>query len=358
MLNERRSGLAESLWRAGFGAWLFVHFTREVWPAEGVLRPLGTLGMLAALCLALGWRDRLAAATLAVLWCLRPLPGDPWRIDWIVPALCLLQVCVPLAPYGALAVRGRTDPGGNWSLPGWIARWRFAALCACWVFVLFPGNGFLVDAQHAPTVEDFPAALLFAAVAGGGLSLLLRERLRGLVWLGFLVAAVCLQFETGKEGARVYLWLALAAAFQPGWIAPLFATDRDWIFYDGTCALCHGFVRFVLAEDASGRSFRFAPLQGESLRALIPEAERAGLPDSIVVRTADGRTLLRSSAALHVLARLGGLWRVVAAFARLVPRPLRDLAYTLVASVRKCIFGSESNACPMLPRHLRARFGN
>ena len=33
MLSERRSGLAESLWRAGVGVWLGVHFALSVWPA-------------------------------------------------------------------------------------------------------------------------------------------------------------------------------------------------------------------------------------------------------------------------------------------------------------------------------------
>ena len=32
------------------------------------------------------------------------------------------------------------------------------------------------------------------------------------------------------------------------------------LFYDGTCALCHGAVRFVLARDRDGSAFRFAPL--------------------------------------------------------------------------------------------------
>lgn len=356
MLNTRRSGLTESLWRAGFGAWLFVHFAREVWPAEGVLRPLGTIGMLAALGLALGWRDRLAAATLVLLWFLRPLPLDPWRIDWVVPLLCLLQACVPAAPYGSLSVRGRADPGGNWSLPGWIARMRFAALFACWAFVLFPRNGFLADARHVPTVEDFPQLLFWSGIAGGLLSLWFSERARAVAWLAFLVAAIGLQFEPGKEVTRAYIWLALAASFQPVWIAPRRAAGRDLLLYDGTCALCHGFVRFVLAEDPSGTAFHFAPLQGEAVRREIPESERAGLPDSVVVRTADGRTLVRSAAVLHVLARLGGTWRILGAVLFLVPWPLRDLAYSLVASIRKRVFGTESSACPMVPRHLRARF--
>jgi len=31
----------------------------------------------------------------------------------------------------------------------------------------------------------------------------------------------------------------------------------EWVFYDGNCALCHGWVRFVLAEDTDERPFGF-----------------------------------------------------------------------------------------------------
>jgi predicted DCC family thiol-disulfide oxidoreductase YuxK len=356
VLSERRSGLAESLWRAGFGAWLFVQFAFSVWPAEGALRPLGALGMLAALLLALGWRDRPAAALLAVLWFLRPLEPDPWRADWIVILLLLLQVAPPAAPYGSLAARGRADPGGSWSMPGWIVRLRFSALFAFGLYVLFPGNAFLLDEGHAPSAEDLGGGLLLAGLGAGLLALFFHERALGWAWLAFLAAAIATSFEPGKEGSREFLWLALAANFQPGWFPPRRASGRELVFYDGTCALCHGFVRFVLAEDAQGTAFRFAPLDSAALRSAIPEVERARLPDSIVVRTCEGETLVRSAALLHVLRRLGGWWRLSAELAGLVPAPLGDLAYACVAGVRKRVFGRRSQACPMLPRHLRARF--
>ncbi len=336
MLSERRSGLAESLWRAGFGAWLFAHFASSV--------------LLAALLLAFGWRERGAAALLLVLWWLRPLAPDPWRSDWIVLLLLGTHVALPPAPFGSLAARGRADPSGGWSMPGWILRLRFAALFAFGLYVLFPGNAFELDSAHAPRLEDLDGGLLLAGVVGGVLALFVQERALGWAWLAFLAAAIATSFEPGKQGSREFLWLALAANFQPGWFPARPAQGLDTILYDGTCALCHGFVRFVLAEDARGACFRFAPLE------TIPESERGRLPDSVVVRTSAGRELVRSAAAIHVLRRLGGFDRLAAELLRIVPRPLRDLAYDAVAALRKRIFGTKSEACPMLPRHLRARF--
>lgn len=128
------------------------------------------------------------------------------------------------------------------------------------------------------------------------------------------------------------------------------------LFYDGSCALCHGAVRFVLARDPEGRAFRFAPLHSAAFRAVASDELRAGLPDSLVLATEDGRLLTRSDAVLHLLGRLGGGWRVLAGLGGLVPRGLRDAAYDLVARVRYRVFGRKDDACPVIPPAQRSRF--
>ena len=143
-------------------------------------------------------------------------------------------------------------------------------------------------------------------------------------------------------------------AFDPGWIRGTLRGTTDLVFYDGTCGLCHRGVRFFLAEDRVGTSFQFAPLGGELYRKEI--GDQAGLPDSIIVRTAAGETLIRSTAILHLAKRLGGWWRVLATLGWVVPRPLRDAAYDVIARVRYRVFGRAPEACPILPPDLRSRF--
>ena len=128
------------------------------------------------------------------------------------------------------------------------------------------------------------------------------------------------------------------------------------LFYDGGCGLCHRAVRFVLAFDREGRAFRFAPLGGATFRAQVPEAERASLPDSLVLRTAEGETLTRSAAVLHILRRLGGFFRLVAILGGIVPRFLGDALYDFVARVRSKLFARPDDVCPTVPKELRARF--
>jgi len=128
------------------------------------------------------------------------------------------------------------------------------------------------------------------------------------------------------------------------------------LFYDGHCALCHGAVKFVLKHDAAGAAFRFAPLQGETFSARLPETARKALPDSIVVLTREGALLVRSDAFVHILDRLGGGWKFVAGVIEIVPRPLRDVIYDFVARVRYSVFGTRKDVCPVVPQELRSRF--
>ncbi len=128
------------------------------------------------------------------------------------------------------------------------------------------------------------------------------------------------------------------------------------LFYDGGCGLCHRAVRFILWADREGRAFRFAPLGGATFEAQVPVSERAGLPDSMVVQTAEGALLTRSAGVLHILRRLGGGWRALAFLFGLVPRPLRDAAYDFVARIRLRLFARPDDACPVVPPPLRSRF--
>lgn len=133
------------------------------------------------------------------------------------------------------------------------------------------------------------------------------------------------------------------------------APTRAVLFYDGGCGLCHLSVRALLALDRRG-ALAFAPLGGATFRELVPEAERAALPDSLVLRTADGRVLVRSAAVLESLQLVGGPARGLAAAARVVPRRLADRLYDRVARVRRRLFRPPAGGCPVVEPARRSRF--
>ena len=131
------------------------------------------------------------------------------------------------------------------------------------------------------------------------------------------------------------------------------APQTDTIFFDGGCGLCHRGVRFVMRRDAEGKAFRFAPLQGETFARARPLDD---LPETMVVQTSDGRFLLRSSAWVYILRRLGGRWKWIGGMLGLVPRPIRDTAYDLVARIRHRLFHAPDDVCGILPPDQRTRF--
>jgi predicted DCC family thiol-disulfide oxidoreductase YuxK len=129
---------------------------------------------------------------------------------------------------------------------------------------------------------------------------------------------------------------------------------RHLVFFDGVCGLCDRTVRFLLRHDRRDR-LRFAPLQGETARRMLPPL--GGRPedlDTIYVITAAGKLLRRSKAVLFAVSALGGGWALLAAL-RVIPSPLMDLLYRLVARVRYHLF-ERFEACAMPPPQERARF--
>lgn len=109
------------------------------------------------------------------------------------------------------------------------------------------------------------------------------------------------------------------------------------LLYDGTCGVCAGSVQFILRHDRHG-FLRFAPLQGQFAAAVISRHPQLRAIDSVVwLEPADRdgieQVAIRSEAALRVVRYLGGGWRWLAVL-RLVPRPVRDAAYDLIARHR------------------------
>lgn len=135
---------------------------------------------------------------------------------------------------------------------------------------------------------------------------------------------------------------------------PALSTER--IFYDGECGVCHWAVGFVARHDRTAGAFRFAPLGGETFDDVVGAERRSRLPDSMVVLTADGDLLLRSQGLIHILSRLGPLWRALGMLLRAVPRPLRDWAYDAFAAARYRLAARPEGTCPLMPPELGRRF--
>jgi predicted DCC family thiol-disulfide oxidoreductase YuxK len=128
--------------------------------------------------------------------------------------------------------------------------------------------------------------------------------------------------------------------------------EHPIIFFDGVCTMCNRFVNLVVRADKKG-VFRFAPLQGETARKLLPPLD--GDPKEWSMMYLDERGLHdQSDASLQVYRRLGGMvWPL--SLLRFVPRWLRNPVYRLVARNRYRWFG-RSETCRVPTPQERARF--
>jgi predicted DCC family thiol-disulfide oxidoreductase YuxK len=110
---------------------------------------------------------------------------------------------------------------------------------------------------------------------------------------------------------------------------------RPVILFDGVCNLCNSAVQWVIERDEEGR-FDFASLQSDVARRelgkVLGEKEIDALPDSIVLLDLDG-VHVRSAAALRIARELGSRF-VLLRLGILLPRPIRDAVYDLIARNR------------------------
>jgi predicted DCC family thiol-disulfide oxidoreductase YuxK len=123
------------------------------------------------------------------------------------------------------------------------------------------------------------------------------------------------------------------------------------ILFDGTCALCERSVRFIATRDRG--YFKFGASQNSESRALLERFGTTREAAKSIILIEEDQLYLRSTAVLRIAGNLTWPWKLAAALL-IVPRPLRDAVYRVVAAVRRQIAG-ESHACEVPPPEIRAR---
>jgi predicted DCC family thiol-disulfide oxidoreductase YuxK len=131
------------------------------------------------------------------------------------------------------------------------------------------------------------------------------------------------------------------------------------LLYDGVCGLCNRLTQFILRRDHDA-IFQFASLQSPfAARVLTRHGVNPTDLDTVCVvldyDRPEERLLSRANAVAYVLQHLSGVWRFAALVLGLVPRPLCDWGYGLVARNRYRIFG-RYDSCPLPSAETRARF--
>ncbi len=383
---KRHSPGTFALFRIGFGTWLAWQFAALAPWAGELFSSDGVPGHAA-------WAGWFGGAWWWAIWCvagavLGILLAAGWRRIWVAPALWLawavlynrnpllvtpatayvgfLLIMLALVPEGeAWRWRGSRTPDTEWAMPLGVfagAWFLMAANYSCIGLAKMGspswrnGTAFwyvLHDPMARPgfwrdLALGLPAWVLALITWGTTVAqaafLPLCATPRGRKWAWSLMVLMhfgLLGVMNFTELTAGMLWLHVFT-FDPEWIPARGRSGRQAVLlYDGECGLCNAVTRFLAREDTTG-VLRFAPLQGRFAQEAL---KRCGLPrenfDSLVfLPDADGEIYrLRTAGALEVFDALGGIWRPVGRAARLVPGPIRDLAYRLVARLRYRLFG-------------------
>ncbi len=135
--------------------------------------------------------------------------------------------------------------------------------------------------------------------------------------------------------------------------------DSPIILFDGVCNLCNASVQFIIERDPTA-IFQFASLQSEAGQAILAKNalnaalnNDASAEDSVIL-VENGHIYDRSTAALRIARRLSGGIKFLYVFI-LIPRPIRDFVYKIIAKNRYRWFGKQ-DACWMPTKELKARF--
>ena len=409
-----------SVFRALFGAYLFVHFIQLmpfgtevfsnagmladatesplyplfpnllfIWDSPAAVTSLLAIGAAASIALLIGRQDRIAALVLWYVWaCLftrNPLisnPGLPF-VGWLL----LVHAVLPPRPFGSWDARARLDPDSGWRMPSalYATAWIVMALgysysgatklvSPSWIdgsaLAHVLGNPLARPTFLRETLLSMPSALI-ALTTWGALAaellfapLALIARMRPWLWLALLGMHLGLMLLIDFADLSAGMILMHFFTFDPGWVArriPERQEGHSMVFYDGACGLCHRTIRFLLAEDAVGSRFRFAPLDSDRFRTACA-ASGSGVepgesfPDSVLVQRPGEAMLTRAEGVLEIGQQLGGLWRLLSIVVGWVPRAILNVGYDFVARIRHRLFTKPNDVCPILPAHLRDRF--
>ena len=119
---------------------------------------------------------------------------------------------------------------------------------------------------------------------------------------------------------------------------------KNVIKFDGVCNLCNGFVQFVVKRDKKSY-FNFSTLQ---------DSDNGKKEYQTIILEKTDERLEKSTAVLEIARNLSGPWPYLYLLL-LVPKPLRDYVYSIIAKNRYHWFGKK-DTCMVPSPDLKNRF--
>lgn len=125
------------------------------------------------------------------------------------------------------------------------------------------------------------------------------------------------------------------------------------LLFDGVCNLCNSSVLFIIKRDKK-QHFKFASIQSDVAKDILLQFYKNNSDLDSIVLIYDNKMYLKSSAILKIAKALGGLYSLGTVF-WIIPKPLRDWIYDIIAKNRYRWYGKKES-CMIPSKELQNRF--
>tara|TARA_Y100001968_G_C19213498_1_gene645960 strand:+ start:355 stop:768 length:414 start_codon:yes stop_codon:yes gene_type:complete len=125
------------------------------------------------------------------------------------------------------------------------------------------------------------------------------------------------------------------------------------ILFDGICNLCVWSIRFIIRRDVNN-IFKFVSLQSQLGKDLLGKHQIDWKKNDSIIVVSENNVRFKSSAVLYILSQLNTYWRWLVIF-YIIPYPIRDMLYVLVAKTRYLFFGKRDK-CMLPDDNIKSKF--
>jgi predicted DCC family thiol-disulfide oxidoreductase YuxK len=128
---------------------------------------------------------------------------------------------------------------------------------------------------------------------------------------------------------------------------------KNIILFDGICNLCNSSIQFIIKNDRKNQ-FMFASLQSKYGQKFLSENKLNTSNFDSIILCIDNQYYQKSDAALLIAKKLNFPINLIAVF-YIIPKKVRDLAYTYIAKNRYKWFGKQES-CWIPTKELQSKF--
>ena len=115
-------------------------------------------------------------------------------------------------------------------------------------------------------------------------------------------------------------------------------SERDFLLLDGDCGLCHRLATFLDKRLSKDQDIGYRPINSEDAQTMIAKLPKKYQDADSVYLIRNGNAYIRSAAGIRCLLYMKWYYKMWFPLFWLIPLPIRDIGYRLIAKYRHKFF--------------------